>query len=424
MNQKPSKFLYFSNIWPKQNYNTRSNRIEAFIRLIHRSLLNPVFSSSAARPKLDSDVIRQYSFASCVNLDPNKVDNIEHFLKKQDASLTKFALFDGFQSEEQYSVHVHKHMPNLLKVLDLQKMVSLQSFRRSLLDHAMNDLGDSSQLLDKLKVTSALHGLPTLENMLHAREMASIFRSDLIIVSSDFEQMILEKNYGLKNVVKAQMVFDQLPYEDDNEGYNLYFFDSIRSQKHYNFEKRKNFVWVGNLSDEANQFNLEMLVNYMWPEISKELKDAELHIYAHNCPKKIQNLIESQTRVKLIQSNTDLKFLMKYRAMIEPTFVGSGIRGKFACAWDNFLPVATTIAGAEGLFHESIDNDFWVDRISQPKADPRFFKPENEILKSSNNDILNYYQYKDDCLDIAKDKLTFGGLFAANSILIRWKTVH
>ena len=71
------------------------------------------------------------------------------------------------------------------------------------------------------------------ENPVFARELASIIRSDHIITCSDYEQMILQEKYKTNNVgLNTFFYFDENKLDNNNK--NM-----------YNFDERRNFVWIG-----------------------------------------------------------------------------------------------------------------------------------------------------------------------------------
>lgn len=89
---------------------------------------------------------------------------------------------------------------------------------------------------------------------------------------------------------------------------------------------------------------------------------------------------------------------------------------KIADSWMQRLPVVTTPVGSEGMYLQSLDNNWSIERLrienKDEFGDKRFYKPVFEPLKVFNQDIVDFYSYEDDktCQNAA-EKLTFGGSF-------------
>ena len=70
------------------------------------------------------------------------------------------------------------------------------------------------------------------EDEYYARELASFYRSDLILFCSDYEKYMAEKHYDIPSTGLVSFFYPR----------NSVIDPSIRT-----FERRKNFVWIGNL---------------------------------------------------------------------------------------------------------------------------------------------------------------------------------
>lgn len=85
---------------------------------------------------------------------------------------------------------------------------------------------------------------------------------------------------------------------------------------------------------------------------------------------------------------------------------------KISDSWINSLPVITTPIGSEGMYLEAYDFNWALERVKMPNedvfGDGRFYKPVNELPKSINSDLSEFYDYLTDQTDC---KLSFGGLF-------------
>lgn len=77
------------------------------------------------------------------------------------------------------------------------------------------------------------------------REMLSILRSDLTIVTSDYERKFLEEHFELENLVTIPFFYSKKPLDDKAQ------FLRKMQEKQF-FEIRKHFVWLGNFQHFAN----------------------------------------------------------------------------------------------------------------------------------------------------------------------------
>lgn len=87
---------------------------------------------------------------------------------------------------------------------------------------------------------------PDLKDPLVNREVLAILRSDLVIVSSDFEQKFLEDRFKLTNVVNIPFLY----FSQDNQKRQEMLAHQMTQKKF--FEHRKNLFWIGNFLNYPN----------------------------------------------------------------------------------------------------------------------------------------------------------------------------
>jgi len=196
---------------------------------------------------------------------------------------------------------VYKHFPNCLRVLDNQDFHSLRQKRQKHLE-LNQDLNES-----------LLSTFPTpYQDELCARELASYYRSDLTLFCSDYEAMKTSELFNLKN-----------------SGVITFFYpkSQIYSKPKFSFQRRKDFVWIGNFGHPPNLDAVKWIVKDLWPQISKNLPGVELHLYGANFSKEITEMESASVKCKgLMKSLTSLE---KYRVMLSPLRFGAGIKGYF-----------------------------------------------------------------------------------------------
>ena len=163
-----------------------------------------------------------------------------------------------------------------MRVLDLQDLHSLRAKRQEL----------ASLTPSSLMTSSVLQAKPNpQEDSFAARELASIYRSDLVITCSDYEEFLLKSYYKIENT--ALITFFQTELNDPEH-----------AEKHRNFETRRHFVWLGNFAHQGNLDAAGFLVKEIWPRIRDRLENAELHVYGANFRKEFSGLEKEDKTIR------------------------------------------------------------------------------------------------------------------------------
>ena len=157
-----------------------------------------------------------------------------------------------------------------MRVLDLQDFHSLRLKRQEI----VKSKEDSDSLCD----WDVLSAKPDpQDSSFVARELASIYRSDLVVTCSDYEEYLLRHYYNIKHTALITFFKSEL-------------YDLDRKKKLKTWNIRKNFVWLGNFGHPPNFDAAEILVKKLWPAIRQRLPHAELHIYGANYRKEFSGL--------------------------------------------------------------------------------------------------------------------------------------
>ena len=128
-----------------------------------------------------------------------------------------------------------------------------------------------------------------------------------------------------------------------------YIFDGVISQK-YQFDKRKDFMFVGGFVHTPNVDAVLWFTNEILPKIVDKLSDIKFYIVGSNPTLEIQELASDNIIVKGFVSDEELIQLYKNcRISIVPLRYGAGIKGKVVEAMRYGIPVITTTVGAEGI---------------------------------------------------------------------------
>ena len=233
-------------------------------------------------------------------------------------------LFDRFIMEEQFSWRVDEACPQALKLLETVDLHSLRDARHTALKNNISpyDLNN----LDFNTDTAV-------------REVASILRCDLSLMISEVEIEILKNEY---HVDESLLFYLPFMYES---------LDETKTKLEWKaFGQRQHFAAIGTFRHAPNWDSVLYLKNTLWPEIRKQLKHAELHIYGSYLPKKAQQLHNPQQGFHIKGWADDaLETLSQYRVCLSPLRFGAGMKGKLADAMLTGTPSITTSIGAESM---------------------------------------------------------------------------
>ena len=159
-------------------------------------------------------------------------------------------VFDRFMIEEQFGWRVAEFCPNALRILDTEDLHCLRKTRQEAIKKRIEF---SEELL--------------LHSEIAKREIASIYRSDISLIVSEYEIELLTKVFKIEEKLLLQLPF---------------FLESItpeKQQQWQSFQKRDHFISIGNFLHAPNLDATIQLKQHIWKEIRKRLPKAELHVY-------------------------------------------------------------------------------------------------------------------------------------------------
>ena len=430
-----SKIIYFSRIWPMQHLSAASVRVLSIIDMLQKLDYEVHFVSSQKltneRKEMIEAVLPNKTYRQ---IDPNNFKAITKYLNGFETPF--LSIFDTFVTEEYYGHFMYSMHPETPRILDTQDLHSLRVARLKKFEEIQKS--SPGDFWSAEHMNTVLKEFPSaLEDDYHARELASIYRSDITWISSEYEKMMLERLYGLERLL-VMPIF----YEGNQIDASKYLFQREYTPKIEGdfsepraFQRRSNFVWLGNFAHSPNLQAVDYLISEIWPKISKKLeskknlkKTPELHIYGANFPKEMKDKIRGIPRVKARGLMPSLERLMRYRALLAPLFYGAGIKGKITSSWVNLLPVITTPVGSEGLYSSSYEN---LAELQDVDLDAKYYKlSEEDQLKRQfepfDQSLIDFYDYPTHLTDKAKSdglgldeelkevlgsKLEFGGSF-------------
>ena len=375
-------------LWPEPNSSAagvRTTSLMEFFASDKQDIFRKVHYGSGAKMKSSSPTINGNIKMHKVN--PNRGQEIKEFLKSRNMNNLKAVIFDRFFAEEAYSFHFYKHTPHVLRILDMQDMHSLRMHRKLIVER--NDKLAHPFQLTKSLMEEIKNKIPLIDNnesfqkstTLLIRELASIHRSDLVLVCSPYELRLLRDHYGIpSNKLALAPFFTKLKKHSDVD------LIGNESSTSLPFEARNNFVTIGGFKHEPNIDQTLLLKNEIWPKIREALPEAKLKVYGAYPPLRIQQLHDVKTGflVKGHVDNLDTVF-KNSRILLAPLRFGAGIKGKIVDAWRYGCPVVTTPIGAEGIY--PTEEGFWGGFVEYDSTD--FIKSSIDLY-SNKQDWTKY----------------------------------
>lgn len=243
--------------------------------------------------------------------------SFDELLKKLQPTIV---LFDRFTTEEQFGWRVAEHCPNALRILDTIDLHCLRLARHEALKQNREFTFD-----DLLSNTGK-------------RELASIFRSDISLMISDYEMEILKNKFKVDNNLlhHTPFLFDAISKEEQ--------------EKLPHFEEREHFISIGNFLHEPNWDSILYMKQEIWQHIRKQLPKAELHIYGAYPTQKVFQLHNPKEGFLVKGRAEDAEEVMKRaKICLAPLRFGAGIKGKLSDAMRCGTPSVTTNIGAEAM---------------------------------------------------------------------------
>jgi len=242
--------------------------------------------------------------------------NFDDFVLKLNPNIV---LFDRYITEEQFGWRVSEQCPNALRILDTEDLHFLRKAREQAVKQN-HPVAEANLYTDITK-----------------RELASILRSDLSLIISEFELKLLQDKFLISSEILHYLPF--LIKKESKKAKNLPL-----------FEKRANFISIGNLHHAPNVDSILYLKNEIWPLIRKQLPQVQLKLYGAYAPQKVLELHNEKEGFLIKGWANDVNEVMsESRVCLAPLRFGAGLKGKLVDAMINGTPSVTTSLGVEGI---------------------------------------------------------------------------
>ena len=364
--------LIIGKVWPEPSSSAAGSRTLQLINLFLEQNWQVSFACAASESDYSFDLKSLGISTLHIVLNDSSFDDLVKNMQPH------MVLFDRFTSEEQFGWRVAQNCPNALRILDTIDLHCLRLARQE----AIKQNRDFS-LLD-------------LNSDFAKREIASIYRSDVSLMISDYEMDLLINHFKIDNSLLHYVPFllDQIIKKDNQWP---------------SFSEREHFLSIGNFLHEPNWDAVLFLKQFIWPLIRKQLPKAEIHIYGAYPSKKVFDLNNLKEGF-LIKGRTDSleRVMKKTKVCLAPLRFGAGIKGKLIDAMQFGVPSVTTDIGAEAMHGQYPWNGIIANQPHKfAEAAVELYTNEIKWQEAVENgaQILNNFFLKSNHSDLLIDKL-------------------
>jgi glycosyltransferase involved in cell wall biosynthesis len=339
-----NKIVCIGKVWPEPASSAAGSRMMKLLETFHRTGWEVIFCcvSKPTEHSIQPAELPFIFFEIALN-----DSSFDEFIKSQDPAVV---LFDRFTSEEQFGWRVALHCPLAIRVLDTEDLHGLREARRI----ASGQKREYSQ--------------EDLLNDVFKRELASIYRSDLSLIISQFEMDLLTHQIKVDKSLLYYLPFNAHPVSEE------------KKKQLPLFKERCHFITIGNFLHAPNADAVTYLGKEIWPRIRKKLPDVEMHVYGAYPPEKFLRLTDAKTgfivKGRAIHAGDEMA---SHRVCLAPLRFGAGLKGKLLEAMLCGTPSVTTSIGAEGM-HNSLPFSGFVENDPEKFVEAAVQLYQNEIL--------------------------------------------
>lgn len=314
------KILIIGYTWPEPKTTAAGVRMLQLMDFFLENNFEIYCASASEKSKYAEDLSKKGITEIQIQLNDSSFDVL---LKKLNPDIV---VFDRFYTEEQFGWRIAEICPQALKILDTEDLHFLRKRRQDSLNH-----NNKSNLL-KSDITK--------------REIASIFRSDISLIISKVELEVLKNEFKVDTSLLHYIPF-------------LVKENAVLKNSTPTFEERKNFVFIGNFKHQPNVDTVLELKTKIWPLISKQLPEAEMHCYGAYASQQVKQLHNPKERFFISGwVDDDAAVIKKAKVMLAPIRFGAGLKGKLISAMQYGTPSVSTKIGSEGISDDLQWNGF------------------------------------------------------------------
>lgn len=320
------KLLIMGFVWPEPKSSAAGGRMLQLIKMFQELDYEITFASTALNVEFSENLVEYNIKTATIQLNDARFDE---FCKNLNPSAV---LFDRFLTEEQFGWRVAGVCPDAIRILDTEDLHCLRQTRQQ----AVKENKD----YDVANIVNAESA---------KREIASIYRCDLSLIVSEYEMDLL------KNVF---LVPDFLTY------YLPILSESLTDDR-IEFNKKNDFIFIGNFLHEPNYDAVRFLSDKIWDGIHAKLPDTKMLVYGAYPMQKVLQLNNPKKNfyVKGRAENAE-EVIKKSKVLLAPLRYGAGIKGKLIESMEFATPNITTSIGAESMHGGLPWNGFICDSSS------------------------------------------------------------
>lgn len=324
------KLVIIGSVWPEPDSSAAGTRMLQLIELFQGQSRDVVFASAAVPSGHQADL-------SLMNVEQQSIrlncSSFDHWIAEQNPAAV---LFDRFMTEEQFGWRVARHCPDAMRIVDTEDLHSLRAARRQLLQarqSACASLGEQHAVGPVLASPQELAD-QMVGSDLTLRELASIYRSDLSLMVSQFEMDLLQDQFRVPEELLHYLPLFAEPPQEPGLSSN----------------QRSDFVSIGNFRHPPNLDSVLWMKHQLWPAVRARLPTARLNVYGAY-PSPAVMALDSPDQGFLVKGRaaSALGVLGVARVCLAPLRFGAGIKGKLLDAMRAGTPSVTTSIGAEAM---------------------------------------------------------------------------
>ena len=114
------------------------------------------------------------------------------------------------------------------------------------------------------------------------------------------------------------------------------------------FERPLSLCFIGSLDWMPNMEGLEWFLNNVWPEVSRQMPEVQLHVAGRNTPESLSRIDRPNVTIHGEVPDAS-EFISRHDGMVVPLFSGSGMRVKILEGMALGKVVISTSLGMEGI---------------------------------------------------------------------------
>lgn len=299
--------LFIGKIWPEPASSAAGRRTMEMLEAMQSYGWDVVFATAAQHSDFSLDLSGTGIETKQVALNDSGFDDWVVALQPN------LVVFDRFMTEEQFGWRIEKACPDALRVLDTSDLHCLRDAR-----HKCLKTGEPLDLFNEAAL----------------REIASIYRSDLTLMISEFEMQVLQSEFSISSELVGYCPFFAEPVLMSSAG----------------FSERKDFMMIGSFMHEPNWDAVRWCCSEIWPLIREKLPTAELHIYGSYAGEKVFSVADRKKGIVVKgRAENVLDTMNQYRVNLAPLRFGAGLKGKLMDAFVAGLPSVVTPVASEAM---------------------------------------------------------------------------